>query len=124
MSVLIDEIGSYRQEITPEQFKELYNHDAILQQRPTAEINRIYKIVKGEAVYRVSRERGVVKIRRCARDEFDKMDLLRMIESLKQDVAEIKCQLRRLREGISEEVVDTNTFGNSSSTSSNVEFST
>ena len=121
MSVLIDEIGKYRQEITPEQFKELYNRDSTLQQRPTAEINRIYKIVKGNAVYRLSRERGIAKIRRCAQDEFDKLDLLRMIESLKQDIAEIKVQITYLREQCSEEIIDADTFGNSSSTSSDVE---
>ena len=96
----IDDIGNYRQELSPEQFRALYLTNISVQQMPTALINRRYRIVKNEATYRVSREKGKLRIIRCAADDVDKLGLLRMIQNLTQEVAQIQADIEELQDDL------------------------
>ena len=87
----IDDVGNYKQELTPEQFRELYRENKQqIDNTPTLKLNSRYVITKGDAHYKLARERGKLRIVRSAKDDIDKLTLLRMIQALTQRVSQLE----------------------------------
>ena len=107
MSLTIDDIGDYKEELTPEEFEDFYHlNKETIDITPTLKLNSRYVITRtlpngSIAHYRICRERGKIIIKRSAADEVNKLTLLRMIQHLTQRVSELEhlmqnklCQLR------------------------------